>query len=108
MIGARNCCCCCSLRTGAMVLAFFMTLIGVLGLFQHQDLAILAAIFNIFCGALGFYASYSRNARWLRIFFYVLLFMFVLDLCALIFFILLHQYWYSQTDTTACDDAANP
>merc|ERR1719161_1055952 len=57
---------------------------------------------------MGVWAAYSRNAKWLRIFFYVLLFMFILDLCALIIFIVIHQSIVSQTDTSACDDAVNP
>jgi len=104
MQGFSTCCCCLSLRMGALILSGLMITFGIFGILVAGDFGIIGAIFNAGAGAVGFYAAWTRNAQWLRIFFYLLLATMLVQVLAGITFLLLHEWAIQRNVTAACAD----
>eukprot|EP00746_Dinoflagellata_sp_MGD_P069885 gnl/MRDRNA2_/MRDRNA2_28593_c0_seq1.p1 gnl/MRDRNA2_/MRDRNA2_28593_c0~~gnl/MRDRNA2_/MRDRNA2_28593_c0_seq1.p1 ORF type:complete len:203 (-),score=18.53 gnl/MRDRNA2_/MRDRNA2_28593_c0_seq1:40-648(-) len=107
--GFANCCCgCCSLRAGTMCLASLMLSAGVIGLFQGGWGLISAAI-NIVAGAVGCYATYKSDPWWIRIFYYCLVGILIVEVILLCVFIFYYQHVFAKEveNSHACDNASD-
>lgn len=122
-------------KGSAIILSLLMTLIGIVGLWKEWDLGVLVVthnfpdwrfpgsktvatahsallstgvmlVLNAVLGIVGVYVSCSGRATLLSCFWYVLLFMIILDCAGLVLFIYLD--WFSEfPQLSKCDDAKN-
>lgn len=103
--GFSNCCCgFFTLRIGTLILSGLMAFSGLMGIPLARDVGILTAIFQLGCGSLGFYASWTKNAKFLRVYLYLLVGVFALQFCVLLLTLMLHEMAVEANTEAACED----
>merc|ERR1719161_849357 len=108
--GCSHCCgCCFTLRRGTIALSVVITLSGLLGLLSPSLPSLIASFLSIALGLVGCWGAWNSDAKWLKVFFYAVLVVLVVELVFLVVFLLFHKELYEQrVDDSVCDDASDP